>query len=200
MKKIWLFSLVTVAATFTLLPLTTMASVSNDYYKGKTLEIINFGSLGGGNDAAGRVVAKHLGNHIPGKPTIVHKNMPGGGGTVAPNYVYNIAKKDGLTVLFGGGSPSMAYILQTKGTRFDYKYMTPVMAMPFGAVVYSRTDAMKKVTDILQAKDLIFGGDEPDGMTTCLAILSQKILGYNLHFAHGEIKFQDLYTYRQICS
>src|SRR5437762_12569387 len=62
---------------------------------GKTVTmIIGFGP-GGGYDAWGRVVARHLGKHLPGNPTLVPQNMPGGGSYNAANHLYVVAPKDG---------------------------------------------------------------------------------------------------------
>ena len=69
-----------------------------DFYKGKTVEVIISTGVGGGLDTNGRIVARHLGNHIPGNPTVVSKNMPGAGHIRAANYVYSQAPKDGTTI------------------------------------------------------------------------------------------------------
>ena len=69
-----------------------------DFYRGKTVELIISTGVGGGLDTNGRIVARHLGNHIPGNPTIVPKNMPGAGHIRAANYVYSQAPKDGTTI------------------------------------------------------------------------------------------------------
>ena len=74
------------------------AAAQADFYKGKTIELIISTGVGGGLDANGRIVARHLGNHIPGNPTIVAKNMPGAGHIRAANYVFNQAPKDGTTI------------------------------------------------------------------------------------------------------
>ena len=60
--------------------------------------IVSSGS-GVATDTAARLVGRYLGKHMPGDPTIVARNMPGGGGLVAANYLYNVAKPDGLTIL-----------------------------------------------------------------------------------------------------
>ena len=74
------------------------AAAQADFYKGKTVEVIISTGAGGGLDANGRIVARHLGNHIPGNPTIVAKNMPGAGHIRAANYVFSQAPKDGTTI------------------------------------------------------------------------------------------------------
>src|SRR5215212_1902384 len=62
-----------------------------DFYKGKSIDLAISFTAGGGYDAYARLVARHLGDHIPGKPRIVPRNMPGGGGRIAGNYLYNVA-------------------------------------------------------------------------------------------------------------
>src|SRR5689334_4866763 len=73
-------------------------AVAQDFYRGKTIELVISTGVGGGLDANARVVARHLANHIPGQPTIVPKNMPGAGHIRAANYVFTQAPKDGTTI------------------------------------------------------------------------------------------------------
>ena len=69
-----------------------------DYYAGKTVEMIVGAGPGGGYDIYARAVARHLGRHIPGEPTVVVKNMPGAGSAKAAQYISNIAPKDGTSI------------------------------------------------------------------------------------------------------
>src|SRR5215211_3942604 len=69
-----------------------------DFYKGKTVNMIIGGSEGGGYDTLGRAIGRHMGKHIPGNPTIVARTMPGAGGMLAMNYLYNTAAKDGTVI------------------------------------------------------------------------------------------------------
>ena len=68
------------------------------FYEGKSIRIIVGTSPGGGYDTYTRVIARHFGKYIPGKPTIIVDNMPGAGGLVAANHLYKVAKPDGLTI------------------------------------------------------------------------------------------------------
>lgn len=69
-----------------------------DFYNGKTLTIeVGYGS-GGGYDITTRLFAQYFGDHIPGKPTVIVQNLPGGGGLKVANAIYNTAPKDGLTL------------------------------------------------------------------------------------------------------
>ena len=69
-----------------------------DFYQGKTVRIIVGLAAGGGYDLYARTLARHLGKHIPGNPAVVVENMTGAGSIIAANYLYKIAKPDGLTI------------------------------------------------------------------------------------------------------
>lgn len=71
---------------------------ASDFYAGKTVNFIVGTDVGGGFSIYGRVLTRHLGRFIPGKPTVVMKNMPGAGGATAATYFYKIAPKDGTVI------------------------------------------------------------------------------------------------------
>src|SRR6476620_9541862 len=85
--------------------LTFVAPASaQDFYKGKSIRLIVGASAGGGYDTYSRTIARHMGKHIPGNPVFVVENMPGAGFLISANYMYRIAKPDGLTIgHFSGG-------------------------------------------------------------------------------------------------
>ncbi len=73
-------------------------AAAQDFYAGKTIELLVGAPPGGGYDIYGRVVARHIGKHIPGNPNIVPKNMPGAGSARAAGFIANIAPKDGTVI------------------------------------------------------------------------------------------------------
>ena len=74
------------------------AQTGGESLAGKTVSmVIGFGP-GGGYDQWGRAVARHIGKHLPGNPTVVPQNMPGGGSFLAANHIYNVAPKDGTVM------------------------------------------------------------------------------------------------------
>ena len=81
-----------------LMPASGAAQSIEEFYRGKTLNMIIGYATGGSNDIYARAVARHIGRHIPGNPTVVPRNMPGGGSLVAANHVFNVAPKDGTTL------------------------------------------------------------------------------------------------------
>ena len=66
-----------------------------EFYRGKQMSMIIGYPTGGSNDIYARAVARHIGKHIPGNPTVIPRNMPGGGSLIAANHVFNVAPKDG---------------------------------------------------------------------------------------------------------
>ena len=73
------------------------AHAQPNFYEGKTVSLIVGNAAGGGYDAAARALARHMNKHIPGVANIIVKNMVGGGGLAAANYMYYVAEPDGLT-------------------------------------------------------------------------------------------------------
>jgi tripartite-type tricarboxylate transporter receptor subunit TctC len=89
------------------------------YYEGKVITITVGSGPGGGYDRMARIFAKHLPTYIPGKPTIIIENMEGATSIIAANYIYNIAKPNGLTIgVLNRGLP-FAQLLKTEGVKFD---------------------------------------------------------------------------------
>src|ERR1700741_3258366 len=79
-----------------------------DFYRGKRVNLIVSYGPGGGYDVYARVLARHIGRHIPGNPSIVVQNMPGAGSLRGANYIYNVAPKDGTA--FGTFARNMAML------------------------------------------------------------------------------------------
>jgi tripartite-type tricarboxylate transporter receptor subunit TctC len=94
------------------------AQNADPFYKGKTLDLLIGYPPGGSNDAYGRLVARHLGRHIPGQPTVVPKNMPGAGSFLAVNTVFNISPKDGSVIGIGAPTLTLDEKLGTQGVRY----------------------------------------------------------------------------------
>ncbi|MGH6769761.1 MAG: Bug family tripartite tricarboxylate transporter substrate binding protein [Xanthobacteraceae bacterium] len=90
-----------------------------DFYKGKTVTIVASSSAGGPIDLACRTVARHISKHIPGNPTVVVRNMPGGGHVLMTNYMYNQAPKDGTVIGGVVNSIPTHQVINGRGVRFD---------------------------------------------------------------------------------
>src|SRR6516164_8394946 len=82
-------------------------SAQTSFYQGKTIRVVIGSSSGGGYDLWARHLARYMGKYIPGNPELVPQNMPGAGGAVAANYIYGVAKPDGLTL--GAFNPALYF-------------------------------------------------------------------------------------------
>jgi tripartite-type tricarboxylate transporter receptor subunit TctC len=115
-----LFARVAFALTFLVfLAAPTRAQSVTDFYRGKTIEILNAYSVGGGYDIYARMIARHIGRHIPGNPQVVPKNMEGAGGMRLANWLYSAAPRDGTAI--GATSRAMAFepLLGNKAAQYD---------------------------------------------------------------------------------
>ena len=112
----------TVSAVLAMLVCVTPArhgSAQSDFYKGKTITVVQIVDAGGTGDLRRKALFPFLQKYIPGNPTILSDYMPGGGGRKAANYVYRVARPDGLTI--GGMSSSLVTnaVLDTGGVQYD---------------------------------------------------------------------------------
>jgi tripartite-type tricarboxylate transporter receptor subunit TctC len=108
------------AAVILLAGLNTQASAQTpeQFYAGKNIDMVIGYPTGGANDVWARLVARHIGKHIPGKPNVVPKNQPGAGSFLAVNTVYNVSPKDGTVLALGAPTIALDEKLGTQGVRF----------------------------------------------------------------------------------
>src|ERR1700752_765784 len=95
------------------------AAEEDDFYRGKTMSLIIPIGTGGAYDAYGRLAARYLPKQLPGNPTMVPRNMPGAGGTIASNYLYNVAPQDGTTLAIITSSFAMERLFDNPQIRYD---------------------------------------------------------------------------------
>jgi tripartite-type tricarboxylate transporter receptor subunit TctC len=110
----------TMAILFMALPASiALAQTAADFYRGKSIDLYVAVSVGGGYDLYARLIARHIGKHIPGNPTILPKNMEGGGGMRLANWLYNVGPKDGTAI--GAVTRAMAFdpLLGNNGAQYD---------------------------------------------------------------------------------
>jgi len=143
------------------------AAAQTPFFQGKTITIVVGSSTGGGYDLWARVLARHFGKHIPGNPTILVQNMPGAASIVAANYIYGIAKPDGLTL--GALLPALYFdqLLGRKEVKFDFAKFGWVGSPEQNAIMhYMRADSpYKSIDDIRKAKQPPRCGSSGTGTT-----------------------------------
>jgi tripartite-type tricarboxylate transporter receptor subunit TctC len=167
--------------------LTGAASAQADFYKDKTIELIISTGVGGGLDNNARMVARHLPKFIPGRPTIIAKNMPGAGHVRAANYIYNQAPKDGTTI--GTLIPAfvMAQVLdRTDAIQFDaakMPWLASTSASNSTVYVWKKTGV--NTVDDAKKKEVLMGGTGAGSYTTLYPLIMNHILGTKFKIVSG---------------
>jgi tripartite-type tricarboxylate transporter receptor subunit TctC len=131
------------------------AYAQEPYYTGKSIRLVVGFTPGGFYDRWARLVARHLGKHIPGNPEMIVQNMPGAGSVIATNYVYGVAKADGLTLGMPSASVYMDQLVGRKEAKFDVRKLHWIGTQDKRhQVVYMRADATcKAIDDVKKAKE-----------------------------------------------
>jgi tripartite-type tricarboxylate transporter receptor subunit TctC len=143
--------------------------------------------IGGGYDTYGRLASRHLGRFLPGNPTLIPKNMPGAGGVVLANYLYNVAPKDGSAIaLLQGGTP-LEPLFSFSQAKFDAKqfhWLISLNRLVSIGVFWHTSPA--RTTDDLYARDVLVGSSGGgDSSTEILPRLLNRLAGTRFKIISG---------------
>jgi tripartite-type tricarboxylate transporter receptor subunit TctC len=140
---------------FILTGFVTPAGAQAPYYQGKTIAIITGSQTGDLYDIYARMIAAHMGKYIPGNPNMLVQNMTGAGHIVAANFVYSVAKPDGLTLLAPNPNIYIDQLIGRPEIKFDWaKFVWLGNASRTTDLVYMRSDApFKTIEDVRSAKE-----------------------------------------------
>src|SRR6185503_18822675 len=127
---------------------------AESFYKGKTVRLVVGSATGNFYDSWGRLIARYWGKYLPGNPEVLVQNMPGAGSVTATNYVYGVAKPDGLTLALQNNSIYIEQLVGRKEAQFDLrKFHWIGSASQDSIIFYMRADTpFKTVGDIIKAK------------------------------------------------
>jgi len=161
---------------------------ADDFYKGKTVRIIVGGSAGGGFDTYSRVMARHMGKHIPGHPAILVENMTGAGTLIAAKYLHGSAKPDGLAFEIFNGSLILGRALGMKGIDFDVRELqylgVPVQDSPVCAL--RKESGVTNIDQWLAAKTPVkIGGLSPGNSTSDVPRILRATLDLPIQVVDG---------------
>ena len=175
------------AAVLAMTPLTPAAADSvADFYKGRTVEMYIGYSVGGGYDTYARLLANHIGKHIPGKPTVITKNMPGAGSAKLANWLYNVAPKDGTAIGAIGRGTGFDPLFKIKGAQFDgtkFNWLGSANDEVSVCVAWQGS-GVTKFEDV-QAKELIVGGTGASADTDQFPKIMNGVLGTKFKIVTG---------------
>jgi len=167
-------------ATLVLLSDPTSVLAQANFYQGKTVTVVVGSAPGGLYDLWARLLARTMGKYIPGNPNTLVQNMPGAGSIVAANYLYGVAKPDGLTI---GMFQTHLYLMQMVGqaeVKFDVRKFNWLGSQEKGQMMlYIRADSpYKSIDDIVKAKEPPkCGGSGTADQTALLTRLLEETVG-----------------------
>jgi tripartite-type tricarboxylate transporter receptor subunit TctC len=126
------------------------ANDDEDFYRGKTISLIIPIGPGGAYDTYARLVARYLGKELPGNPVIVPRNMPGAGGTIASNHVFNLAPQDGTTLTMITSSFAMEQLFDNPQIRYDARKFLAIGRLldTTSVIFFWHTSLIKTVDDL----------------------------------------------------
>jgi tripartite-type tricarboxylate transporter receptor subunit TctC len=155
-------------------------------YVGKNVTMtISYGP-GGGYDIYGRLVARYLGGHLPGDPTIVVKNMAAAGGIVGANYLYNVAQRDGTEIGMINQNAALGQVIGTPGVKYDARDFSWVGRITSGIEVFYawHTSPVKTIAQA-KAHEIVAGGTGPTSSSEIMPRVMNDLIGTKFKMVSG---------------
>lgn len=156
-------------------------------FTGKVIEMQVANTVGGGYDQYARTIARHMGKHFPGNPTIVVKNMPGAGGARAANYLFKVAPRDGSVIAmltreiaFGPLIAPSPGTYQFKAEEFNW-IGSPQQDL---GLMLMRTNAARTIDD-LKKKEIVMSGMGPQTLSAMFPLMLNQMLGTRFKVVNG---------------
>ena len=156
--------------------LVASAAHPDDYFKGKTIRLVVGTPPGGGYDTYGRLVARHLGEYLPGHPTIIVVNMAGVSGMNAVTWLYTQAPRDGSTIATFNKSMPFYQALGQQGVRFKTEELSWIGSLSQDPDLVSvwHTAGVKSIEDA-KTKQVVMGANSGGTMTLYPALLNATL-------------------------
>ena len=157
-----------------------------DFYKGKTITVYVGYSPGGGYDTYARTIARHIGKHIPGEPTVIVKNRPGAGSMLLTNEIYNVLPKDGSVIGIVGRGMPMEPLFGSDKAKFEPAKFNWIGSAnnEVSVCVAWHTSPVKKWQDLLTT-EMIVGGTGEGADTDSFPKVMNNVLGTKLKLITG---------------
>jgi len=162
------------------------ADALSDFYTGKTITVIVGADSGGGYDAQGRLMARHIGRFIPGNPTAIVQNMPGAGSLTAANQLYNVSPKDGTVMGLLQRGVFSAKFTNPQGVRFDLTKFNWVgnLSAETGVVIAWANSPFKTIEDVMK-QEMLVGGTGPHIDTETSPRMMNALIGTKFKIISG---------------
>src|ERR1700691_1898275 len=162
------------------------AQTPAEFYKGKTISLITSTGVGGTYDVVARLVAHYMPRYIPGNPTIIVQNMPGGGNVLATNYMFNLTPKDGTTIATIHSAMPLQQVLDAGGVRYDADLFNWLGSTgPQNEVILVwHTAGIKTLTEATE-KEIVLGGTGAGAGIVILPTVANNLLGTKFKIVTG---------------
>ena len=157
-----------------------------EVYRGKTISMVVSSSPGGGYDALSRAVARHMGKHMPGNPTVVVRNMPGAGGIVATSFINKVAPRDGLTIAGVQNNTPFEPLFGTQEADYDPTKMTWLgsPSVETGLLIVWHSSPIMTLADA-QKMEMTAGASGANSTPSFYARLLNELLGTKIKVIAG---------------
>ncbi len=175
-------------ATSCCIALATQSAGAQDRFDGKTITVTIGSAAGGSYDAYGRLMARHMGSHVPGSPTMVAKNMPGAGGARAAAYIFNIAARDGTELGATINTVAVFKMFFPKKAKFDVGKFNWIgtVASPANVLVVWHTAGIKTLEDARNLKKPIpIGATSPYAPQAWYPLMAERLFGAKFKVVTG---------------
>jgi tripartite-type tricarboxylate transporter receptor subunit TctC len=156
------------------------------FFRGKTIRILLSAGVAGGYAEYARLLAQHMGNHLPGKPDLIVQSMPGAGGLLATNYLYSQAPQDGTTIGIIHSTVPLAPLFGTAGARFDALKFNWLGSLDRadGMCTAWHTSPIKTWADMLD-KEFVVGSTGAGSQFSILPAMLNKLFGTRIKVING---------------
>jgi len=170
----------------TLAPTGLQAQSAEQFYRARTLTMVISVGSGEGFDLNGRLLARHLGKHIPGQPSIIARNMPGAGHVLAANYMFTEASKDGSTICAISPSIITHQLLDGRGVRYDVGRFQWLGTTDYGnQAVYAWAASGVTTLDDTFKREVVTGATGAGAYNMLYPVLMNNLLGTRLKIITG---------------
>jgi tripartite-type tricarboxylate transporter receptor subunit TctC len=171
---------------------------AQDFYRGKTINLIVGNAAGGGYDIYARLLTRYMGRYIPGEPNFVVRNMPGAGGMVLSNHMYSQAPRDGLTIGMMSRSNPIEALLGNPAAKYkaeEFLWVGSTSSYEDDAYCIAiRSDSpIKSIADLQKGgHTLRLGGLAAGGSDTDLVLVARAVFKLNIALIRGYKGSQEL--------
>jgi tripartite-type tricarboxylate transporter receptor subunit TctC len=162
------------------------SAAAQEFYRGKTITIICGYGVGGGYDLYARLLSRHLGDHIPGKPAIIVQTMTGAGGMRAANAVYTASPRDGTVIAATNPTLLMYQLMGGQAARYETAKLQWLGSLdePNNSIITWHTSNIRTIEDA-KAREVPVPGDGPTSSMSLYPTATNALLGTRFRIIDG---------------